>query len=111
MWVKVKGQMGQGWPKAYDIGRWAHINVKLHFFFLGEFYFFYIFEKSVSYQKKDGRCFGIIFRIPVLLTLQCLCNPILGCISRGINLYSWCPSYRFIFSHVHVLDRYTVCMY
>ena len=31
MWVKVKGHMGQGWPKAYDIGRWAHINIKLHF--------------------------------------------------------------------------------
>ena len=31
--------MGQGqrsgglnWPKGHDIGRWAHANVKLHFF-------------------------------------------------------------------------------
>ncbi len=27
--VEVKGHLGQGQPKAHDIGRWAHINVKL----------------------------------------------------------------------------------
>ncbi len=31
-WVKVKGHFGQGQANAQDIGRWAHINVKLHFF-------------------------------------------------------------------------------
>ncbi len=30
-WVKAKGHFGQGQAKAQDIGRWAHINVKLHF--------------------------------------------------------------------------------
>ncbi len=28
-WVKVNGHMGQSQPKAHDICRWAHINVKL----------------------------------------------------------------------------------
>ncbi len=28
----VKGHEGQGQSKAYDIRRWAHINVELHFF-------------------------------------------------------------------------------
>ena len=26
-----QGQVGQGQLKAHDIGRWAHVNVKLHF--------------------------------------------------------------------------------
>ncbi len=30
--VKVKGHEGQGQPIGHDIGRWAHINVKLHFY-------------------------------------------------------------------------------
>ncbi len=30
--VKVKGHFGQGQANAQDIGRWAHIKVKLHFF-------------------------------------------------------------------------------
>ena len=25
----VKGHMGQGQPKNYNIGRWAHVNVKM----------------------------------------------------------------------------------
>ncbi len=29
-WVKVKGQVGQTRLKGHDIGRWAHVNVKLH---------------------------------------------------------------------------------
>ncbi len=33
-WVKVKGQVGLTRPKGHDIGRWAHANVKLHFFFI-----------------------------------------------------------------------------
>ncbi len=39
-WVEVKGhlgqlkgQWGQGQPNTQNIGRWAHINVKLHFFY------------------------------------------------------------------------------
>ncbi len=28
-----QGQVGQPQPKGHDIGRWAHINVKLHFYF------------------------------------------------------------------------------
>ena len=30
----MKGHMDQGQPKGHDIGRWAHINVKLHFFLM-----------------------------------------------------------------------------
>ena len=30
-WVKVKGHIGYAQPKGHDIGRWAHVNVKLHF--------------------------------------------------------------------------------
>ncbi len=29
--IKVKGQISQGDDKACDIGRWAHVNTKLHF--------------------------------------------------------------------------------
>ncbi len=32
--VKVKGHMGQGQLKGHNIGRWAHANVKLHFFYI-----------------------------------------------------------------------------
>ncbi len=31
--LHVKGHVGHGQSKAYLIGRWAHFNVKLHFFF------------------------------------------------------------------------------
>ncbi len=34
-WTKLKGHMGQEKPKVYDNGRWAHINVKLHFSIYG----------------------------------------------------------------------------
>ncbi len=27
--IRVKGHVGQGQPNACDIGRWAHIDVKL----------------------------------------------------------------------------------
>ena len=30
-WDNMKGHVGQGQPKTHDSGRWAHINVKLHF--------------------------------------------------------------------------------
>ncbi len=30
-WVKAKGHMGQSQPKGHNIGRWAHVNNKLHF--------------------------------------------------------------------------------
>ncbi len=30
--LQVKGHVDQGQSKAYPIGRWAHFNVKLHFF-------------------------------------------------------------------------------
>ena len=33
VWVKVIGQVGQTRLKGHDIGRWAHVNVKLHFLF------------------------------------------------------------------------------
>ena len=39
---KVKGHMGQGQSKAIDIGRWAHINVKLHFLLSLSFIFIVI---------------------------------------------------------------------
>ncbi len=29
---KVKGHVVQGHPKAHNVGRWAHINVKLLYF-------------------------------------------------------------------------------
>ena len=34
LWVilEVKDHMGEGDPKVHDIRRWAHDNVKLHFF-------------------------------------------------------------------------------
>ncbi len=33
-----QGQMGQKvQPKGHYIGRWAHVNVKLHFFFMYQF--------------------------------------------------------------------------
>ncbi len=32
IWVKVKGQIGRGRIRVPNLGRWAHINVKLlHF--------------------------------------------------------------------------------
>ena len=33
-WVKVKGHFGQGQANSRDIGRRAHISVKLHFYFM-----------------------------------------------------------------------------
>ncbi len=35
--VRFKGHVGQGQPIGHDISRWAHVNVKLHFF---KFFFF-----------------------------------------------------------------------
>ncbi len=34
-WVKIEGQVGLTRPKGHDIGRWAHVNVKLLHFHKG----------------------------------------------------------------------------
>ncbi len=112
----TKRSMGVRGRAHTSFGMTPTFHIFLNFFFLGVSIFFSFFEKSVSYKKKDGRgharpsyfwyeltqaiylykrgiklgrflrwrCFSIIFHI--LLTLQCLCNPVWGCISRGINL-------------------------
>ena len=32
-WAEIKGHLGQDQRNVYDIGRWAHINVKFLYFF------------------------------------------------------------------------------
>ncbi len=47
----VNGHVGQGQPKAHDIGRWAHINVKLHFSH---------FSGLLSTTKQDDNVIGSV---------------------------------------------------
>ncbi len=48
----VNGHVGQGQPKAHDIGRWAHINVKLHF--LSSVTFDWVFSGMSSWNCRQS---------------------------------------------------------
>ncbi len=56
---QFKGQVGQGQPKGHNIGRWAHVNVKLHFFL---FETILTFLRTSEYSANDQisqSCFSL----------------------------------------------------
>ena len=64
-WVKAKAYVGQGQPIGHDIGRWAHVNVKLHFYYFREATILKLEGMGFKNNYEPGGGWGTKFCIPI----------------------------------------------